>query len=152
MPTTLRNTDILFNDGSTQSTASFSVPGSLTAIGAVLLAANSSTSNILTGATVAGSGLTYVTAVQNFGAGSSIVIYSIGSNNVLLFPNTADGPLGTLVQSGPNNPGFQPFFNGATLPGTWRSLFITPARRYGFDGGYQQYTQYGTIGLFQRIS
>jgi hypothetical protein len=58
MPTTLRNTDILFNDGTTQSTAAATAASAVGTVGTYALAGLNSGS-IATGGTVAGSSLQF---------------------------------------------------------------------------------------------
>jgi len=71
MPTTLRNTDILFNDGSTQGTAfnatavlNATAGASVGAVGTYVLAWASNYVQYLPGATIAGGTLRYTNAAQ----------------------------------------------------------------------------------------
>lgn len=145
MPVTVRNTDILFNDGSTQSTAASVIPSSFNAIGSTLWATNWSTSNVVSGNTVAGSSLLYVTGGSFFGGGSqavslsSNIIYSMASNRISGQYNGNSG----AIQPG----------NTSTLPGTWRILGVANARYSQWDGGTYNVTNVLYVGLLvQRIS
>ena len=114
MPVTVRNTDILFNDGTTQSTAAGALTttavlnatagASVGAVGTYALVAVFSLGSFSTGATFSGSNMRMVSGhmgIQNF------------SNNELLILNVAH--------------------DGTALSGTWR---IIGSR--GFEAGTQR--------------
>jgi hypothetical protein len=66
MPVTVRNTDILFNDGTTQSTAAGAIPTAFGAVGTYAVLYNSTTSAIGYNTTVAGSILRQNSAGSSF--------------------------------------------------------------------------------------
>jgi hypothetical protein len=138
MPTTLRNTDILFNDGSTQSTAAAGgggVPANL-AIGSIAMVYNFSRNKYNQGDTLPSANVGYVSA-------SATGTYSLGNtpfaqNFVIRAGNvTVPGsPIGTDIPT------------TTALPGTWRSLSaFTPAAYYS----YENHTRCGP-GLAIRIA
>ena len=149
MPVTVRGTDILFNDGSTQSTAAgSSVPATLGAIGTVMSAGHTSTSNIPVGATIAGSSLYYQSNTTNWA-----------------FPFRSEGtggiPQTTYIYN--NNPEIQRISNGNTgftvpggstaLAGTWRNVgYAARARTSAFDGVYGVTFSSSFISFWVRIS
>lgn len=144
MPTTLRNTDILFNDGTTQSTAATGVPSSFSAVGSVLLVSNWSTSNLFPGNTVAGSSLLYVTGGTKI-SGGFLLEGTLPVASTWSFSGYLNG-----VRNG-NVGAFQPS-NTSTLSGTWRVLSACTSRTSTFDGTYSQTSiQYFNM-LVQRIS
>lgn len=157
MPTTLRNTDILFNDGTTQSTAG-GIPSAFNAIGSIVIANNFSTSSFFPGNTIAGSSLLYITGFAITPTGSATgnadsylegsttnfftqVLYNMGGASNGAINGRRIGNLGA----------FQPS-NTATLPGTWRVLTGVRLRNTFYEG-YNNYTQilYWPV-LVQRIS
>lgn len=136
MPTTLRNTDILFNDGTTQSTAA-GVPSSFNAVGSLVHAVNFSASNLLIGNTIAGSSLLIPlsTGILNF----SSVAYSQTDFRI------------RGERNGGNFGAFQPS-NTQTLPGTWRLLSVSSPREASYSN-YSDSTFINYYGaLVQRIS
>lgn len=144
MPTTLRNTDILFNDGTTQSTAATGVPSSFSAVGSIMWLVNWSTSNLFPGNTVAGSALLYVTG----GTKSSTQFILEGSPP----GGTSWSPTNTMngVRTG-NVGAYQPS-NTSTLSGTWRVLSATVSRSSSYDGSYNMTGITYANFLVQRIS
>jgi hypothetical protein len=115
MPVTVRNTDILFNDGSTQSTAAGAVTttavlnataaASVGAVGTYAFLGETLTTNTVPGGTRAGSGLRYA------GSGSSAGWHQSANQTPQRHPNAY-----------PNTP-----------PGTWRCMghaFGTPSGNY----------------------
>lgn len=143
MPTTLRNTDILFNDGTTQSTAA-GAPSSATAIGSVMYAANGTTSSIQVGTSVAGSSLFYPATVVTFSQGNTAAIYSTSGSAFNMTSLRASN-------TGTGNPGFG-LPGASTLPGTWRSITPAAVRVYSYDGNYNQYGSFASINLWVRIA
>ena len=63
MAVTVRGTDILFNDGTTQSSAGMAVPSSITSIGGHIVAIRTTTNNMTLGGTISGSYLFYASNV-----------------------------------------------------------------------------------------
>lgn len=138
MPVTLNNTQVVFNDGTTQSTAA-GVPSSITAIGSIIAAGNWSTSTLVAGNTIAGSSLLYATG----GPPGGLVYGSFGVD-------VSGGMQGS--RTGGNFGAYQPS-NTTTLPGTWRVLSFSYARSVGFDPDYVGTTTIAYRGvLVQRIS
>jgi hypothetical protein len=66
MPVTVRNTDILFNDGTTQSTAAGAIPTAFGAVGTYVVAFRAVAADVAAGATVAGSELRHSASVNGF--------------------------------------------------------------------------------------
>jgi len=127
MPVTVRNTDILFNDGTTQSTAAVGVPAHL-GVGSQITAYNFGTSNLLPGDTVAGSSLLRVTGGSyDPSSPTSGTIWLEGGGTVAAAPF-----LRMFGQRGGNVGAFQPS-NTATLTGTWRALNHARARGVSYD-------------------
>lgn len=148
MPTTLRNTDILFNDGTTQNTAAGGAPSAFNAIGSVLSAINYSTSNLFPGNTIAGSSLLYVTGFSAVSATNFCVEGNFSNNLNTRGGSGMNGLFG--VRTG-NQGAYQPG-NTAFLSGTWRVLSATTARTTSY-AGYTNETivNYASI-VVQRIS
>jgi hypothetical protein len=149
MPTTLRNTDILFNDGTTQSTAAGPVvPSAFNAIGSCLRVFNYSTSSCVTGNTIAGSSLLYVSGFTVPQAG---VMLLEGAFNSGLDTRVATGSTFISGSRSGNVGTYQPG-NTATLPGTWRILGSAYPRVSSFNS-YSSNTGVSYAGfLAQRIS
>lgn len=68
MAVTIRGGDILFNDGTTQSSAGMAVPSGLTSIGGELILCRTTTNNMVPGQTVSGSYMFYATAIASTGS------------------------------------------------------------------------------------
>lgn len=147
MPTTLRNTDILFNDGTTQSTAATGVPSSFSAIGSLVYAMNYSTSQITPGSTIAGSSILYVTGGTAIGTGA-IRLESTSGGYTVNFSTSNQQISGDRTG---NLGAFQPS-NTAVLSGTWRVLSTCVARTSSYNSSYVFTTIYYYGALFQRIS
>jgi hypothetical protein len=134
MPTTIRNLDILFNDGTTQSTASFSVPSSFGAVGTVTMALiqyTSTNQTIAAGDTYAGSALLrQVDAANNYGS----VQYLHGLYN----DNANPTVYGTSYYSLSTT--------SLSLSGTWRVLTRSKYAWLDAAAGFQ------ALVLVQRIS
>ena len=148
MPTTLRNTDILFNDGTTQSTAATGVPSSFSAVGSIMLVANFSTSSLLVGGTVAGSSLLYTPIGAT--AGQSTVTLEGGGTPTVWNALT----LGRILGSRIGNAGAYQPSNTTALSGTWRVLSPMGARYSIYVNAYSENRtdiSYA-CGLVQRIS
>jgi hypothetical protein len=148
MPVTVRGTDILFNDSTTQSTAATGVPSSFSAVGSIMLVANFSTSSLLVGGTIAGSSLLYTPIGAT--AGASLVVLEGGVPGVR-WAALVDG---RIYGSRTGNIGaFQPS-NTATLSGTWRVLSPMAARSSIYVNDYSENrTDISYVcGFVQRIS
>lgn len=144
MPTTLRNTDILFNDGTTQSTAATGVPSSFSAVGSVLWLVNWSTSNLFPGNTVAGSSLLYVTG----GTKSSTSFILEGS----LPGGTIYSPTNVIQGERNGNVGAYQPSNTSTLSGTWRVLSACTSRSSTYESSYNRTSITYSNMLVQRVS
>ncbi len=105
MPTTLRNTDILFNDATTQSTAFTGIPTTFGAVGTYAVLMMGVNTNLATDGTIAGSSLRY-----NFTPNSAASTLG-GSANSAPF-------LGRRIRS--NNSTYDG--GGTALSGTWRKM------------------------------
>lgn len=152
MPTTLRNTDILFNDGTTQSTAATGVPSSITAVGSIVVAANGTTSRILPGGTVAGSSLFYPTTVtswQTFGSQDQQPNVFAGSTT---FTAAGSAVFGGANRSSSGNTGWLAPEGHTALSGTWRSLSWATARGSQYDGCFNVTGSSTPYSIFQRIA
>lgn len=113
MPVTIRNTDILFNNGTTQSTAAVAASTDLGGVGSYALLLNASNSNPAQGATQAGSDLRI----------------SYGNN------------LSTMPGGGWYNPGGGNYNGGGTAAsGTWRKLSQFVSFSTDTEGGRYWYT------------
>lgn len=149
MPITVSGTQITFNDLTVQTTAAFSVPSSITAVGSVIFAAVNTTSNLLPGATVAGSNVYIPAAIASWPAVGTPV--DSGSSSFWSISSTATiNVLVNRVTSG--NTGFT-LPTGVTIgSGTWRILWYVRARFSSWDACVNQTgsLMYGT--LLQRIS
>ena len=150
MPTTLRNTDILFNDGTTQSTAAgSSIPAAFGDVGTITFAGNTTTLNYVFGATIAGSSLRYQTTVVSWiqpfrsegpGTGalpSSNFSYVIGGTSTRV--NT--GNTGYLVPGG-----------STALTGTWRNIGGPCSARASYVDTYGNTNSETRMSLWLRIS
>jgi hypothetical protein len=112
MPTTLRNTDILFNDGSTQSTAAAGgggVPANL-AIGSIAVVYSFSSNKYNQGDTLPSANVGYVSA-------SATGTYGTGTH-----PFTTSFVTRAGNATVPGSPFNTTYPTTAALPGTWRSL------------------------------
>lgn len=127
MPTTLRNTDILFNDSTTQSTAFTGFPTTNGAVGTYVLAFYSVgvNSSLAVGTTVAGSTL-YRAA--DLGAGSDYEVSAVGTG-------LTTGGVYPVALFGVASLG---------LSGTWRHMTYLKNN----NGSGAQYL----VGLFVRVS
>jgi hypothetical protein len=118
MPVTVRGTDILFNDGTTQSTAaSTGIPANL-AIGSIAVVYNFSGNKYIQGDTLPSANVGYVSA-------SATGFYGTGTQP---FASTFAYRSGNVTVPGsPINAGFP---TTAALPGTWRSLSAAVPRDF----------------------
>jgi len=132
MPVTVRNTDILFNDGTTQSTAASAVPAAFDSIGGIVACVraisaqdfNSTTNRAAIGSTLAGSSLRINYSLPNQGSDIS---------------NNYSRPDTNLSYNG----------GGTALPGTWRCLSRDAV--FGFISGYSGFTAW-RAGLWIRVA
>lgn len=129
MATTLRGTDILFNDGTTQSTAAISTATTYGAVGTYVMAFYSVGANsaLTPGTTVAGSTLF---RGSDLGAGSDVQVSAVGTANGSQYEVKINGSLGVTTLS---------------LTGTWRHMTYI---KNNIINGTSQYL----VGLFVRIS
>jgi hypothetical protein len=155
MPTTLRNTDILFNDGTTQGTAATLVPSAFNAIGAIVYAINFSASNFFPGNTAAGSNFLIVTGFSAtpvgvvIGGGEALLEGSPTTLNTQYYFSDSNG---SIVGRRVGNIGAYQPGNTATLPGTWRVISGVRQRQVFFsDYEGVTYIRYFPL-LLQRIS
>lgn len=128
MATTLRGNDILFNDGTTQSTAATGTPTTYGAVGTYVTAFYSLaiSGSLAAGTTVAGSTLY---RVQDYGSGSGIPVSGIGT------ASSSDFKLFIITYFGATSLG---------LTGTWRNLTYLK-NNSSTDSMY-------LLGLFVRVS
>ena len=138
MPTTLRNTDILFNDGTTQSTAATSgglvttanvlnatAGASHQAVGTYTVAWNTTTGNVASNGTIAGSSLRFTSASVNT-TGSPADIFAKPITASTVFPTA----------------------NTTALTGTWKNMGGFCRGRIGFAVGYDSnYAWYASLWL-----
>lgn len=151
MPTTVRNTDILFNDGTTQSTAASPAPSSYLAVGTVMYVINNTTSNYVAGSTIAGSSLLYQSSVSGYGGAASPAGY-FGENTTQSQPYTFYAYAnGTAFRRATGNPGFV-LVGSSALSGTWRIVWPVRARAYYYDFAYNQNASDATFTLAVRIA
>ena len=131
--TTAANGGVTSVNGSTGAVTVSVVPSAIGAIGSVLIAANTSTSNLLPGNTIAGSSLYYPTAITSV----STRIYTEGSGTP---PSTYLTPAAGIYISGvsqkvvASNSGYSLPGGHAALSGTWRVLTTAAARSSAWDG------------------
>lgn len=125
MPTTLRNTDILFNDATTQSTAYVTTYGSIGTyvIAWYLLTANAT---LAVGSTVAGSTLFRGNSAASSFRGVSLNSYTDQNTDSLLYGQSLYA------------------VTALSLSGTWRNMTFIANR----DPALSQYL----LGLFVRVS
>ena len=143
MPVTVRNTDILFDNGTTQSTAAVSPStdfGGLGSYAVLMMAANT---NLAVGATIAGSSLRYN---PNYGGVSAeyattVAQYLLNNPFVKATPSAA----------GVRTRGSNTYDGGGTaLSGTWRKVSPGPTYIYAATG-YGTYIGWADA-LYVRIS
>lgn len=104
MPTTLRNLDILFNDGSTQSTAAVGASTTFGAVGTYAVLMNAANADITIGNTVAGSSLRYSESTNaNIAGGATATISALIGARTRDNNSTYDG-------------------GGTSVSGTWRKM------------------------------
>lgn len=162
MPVTVRGTDILFNDGTTQSTAASVVPSDVTVVGAIIMGAINTTTGVKPGDTIAGSNVwtpnAYVGTIDGLYFSNGTVTLGLGS------PNTCWGATPShnaflynlaairVRRMASGNTGFLTPLGSTSYSGTWRILGFAAPRASTFDG-YYGYTGSGmSVCLVQRIS
>lgn len=140
MPVTLRNTDILFNDGTTQSSAAGSTTV-LDAVGCVAMFWYSGGSNLTAGSTISGSNLFRFTTIA--GSDSTYSIPPVGAIIDIqgIFSLSGNYVNRTTAISG-NSKTLSP------VSGTWRFMCFAP--RALFDS-YSSRTYFGPV-IAVRIS
>lgn len=126
MPVTVRNTDILFNDGTTQNTAA-GVPAHL-AVGSQIVAYHYGTSNLLPGATIAGSSLLRITGGNGYNPNSPSSDSFFIENTWNDGRSTTAQPFNRINGSRFGNVGAYQPSNTTTLTGTWTTLTHVRAR------------------------
>lgn len=110
MPVTVRGTDILFNDGTTQSTAA-AVSTAFDGVGSYAILMMAANTNLATGGTIAGSSLRYDSS-------QSQDLKNTGTPFYALYRNAAGNSTYT--------------FGGSAVSGTWRKM--SPGSTYFVDG------------------
>jgi hypothetical protein len=131
MPVTVRNTDILFNDGTTQTTAAGAIPTDFGAVGTYAVLMMAANNNLATNGTIAGSSLRF-----NYSANSSSL--SSGGNH-----SPFQGSVFHTVNS--YNGG------GTSVSGTWRKMSTGQTYRQNSDA-YGNLSWNWQLALYVRIS
>lgn len=131
--------NVLTSNGSTWTSAALpvAVPSGVDAIGTVVVVANLTTSNLVGGNTVAGSSLSYVSAVTNT-SGNRIYTNGNASTNPYTFiqaPATYY-PMGSSYRWSLGNTGFNNPGGFTTLSGTWRLLHVAYTRTSYYESAY----------------
>ena len=116
MPVTVRNTDILFNDGTTQNTAAGAIPTNFDQVGTYAHLLQTTNSNLSPGATIAGSSLRHSFSQTNTNQSA-----------------VTQRPFRIGLTSTPSYNG-----GGTALSGTWRKMssevtFSSQNHTYGTD-------------------
>ena len=151
--TTAANGGVTSVNGSTGAVTIDLAPSSISAIGSVVMAANTSTSNLVPGDTIAGSSLYYpstistvATFVQTEGTGSlpATVIRPPGLSNIALMQVAQRNVTGNGGYSAPGG--------HTALSGTWRVLSIGLARSSAYDSEANVTTSTSYYLFAQRIS
>jgi len=127
MPVTIRNTDILFNNGTTQSTAATPVSTDFGAVGTYAVLMNAASSDLATGGTRAGSDLRIDPALNSTSGLLSVYYWNRYAAN-------------TTYNGG-----------GSAVSGTWRKMSPTSIYRAAPDG-YGGTDRYYGFALYVRIS
>lgn len=151
MTITVSGSTITFNDSTTQSTSA--IPSSLSGVGSVLMVAQTGASNLLPGATVAGSSLYYPSTLAS--TPSNFNIYTEWNGGAMPYTQLAgDGgySFNTSQRLVTGNGGFSAPGGHTALSGTWRVLTAVRARVSSYDGIYNYTTSYSTWVMAQRIS
>ena len=147
--TTAANGGVTSVNGSTGAVTVSIVPTAITAVGSVLIAANTSTSNLLPGDSIAGSSLYYATAITSV----STAIYTEGSGAA---PSTALAPaagqfiFGSAQKVVAGNSGYSLPGGHTALSGTWRVLTTAAARSSAWDGS--ETISYSPLVMVQRTA
>ena len=150
MAITVSGTTITFNDATTQTTSA--IPSSISAVGAVVSAANTTTSNLLPGNTIAGSSLYYpstITGIINSriyteGSSSLPTTFTVGLSNKYL--------IGGVTKNTNGNTGYTVPGGHTALSGTWRVLSVVAARLAAYDDIYNFTASDSGYVIAQRIS
>ena len=131
--TTAANGGVTSVNGSTGAVTVSVVPSAIGAIGSVLFAANTSTSDFLPGNLIAGSSLYYPTAITSV----STRIYTEGSGvapSTSLLPAASQFIFGFAQKIVASNSGYSVPGGHTALTGTWRALTAAAARSSAWDG------------------
>lgn len=149
--TTASNGGVTSVNGSTGAVTVNIVPSSISAIGSVLIAANTSTSNLLPGNTIAGSSLYYPSTITLVGAN----IYTEGTGaapNTYLAAGAGKNIMGASERVTSGNTGYTLPGGHTALSGTWRVLSTAAARSSVWDGEINATFSYSPSVMVQRIS
>jgi hypothetical protein len=149
--TTASNGGVTSVNGSTGAVTVDIVPSSISAIGTVLIAANTSTSNLLPGNTIAGSSLYYPSTITLVGTN----IYTEGTGaapNTYLSAGAGKNIIGASERVTSGNTGYTVPGGHTALSGTWRVLSTVAARSSVYDSETNATFSYSPSVLVQRIS
>ena len=124
------------------------VTTSLGAIGSVIFAANTSTSNFMPGNTIAGSSLVYPSTFVSTNGFTRLITngtFQVPDYSVFDIPNY-------YYRVTYNNTGYQTPLGATGLSGTWQALTFVAARAVSYDSGTNQNFSTSAIGLWVRVS
>jgi len=149
---TASNGGVTSVNGSTGAVTLDIVPSSITAIGSILLVANTTTSNYLPGNTIAGSSLYYPTTITQvttfvFTEGTSTLPTTAFRANLTTIDLMTVSQRNTSGNTGYTVPG-----GHTALSGTWRVLSIGLARSSSYDSTYNTTSSISNYLFAQRIS
>ena len=132
--TTAANGGVTSVNGSTGAVTVSIVPTAIAAIGSVLFAANTSTSDFLPGNTIAGSSLYYPTTITS--VSTAIYTEGTGVSNPITYLIASGGKyiFGASVRVVSSNSGYSVPAGHTALTGTWRVLTTVVARSSVWDG------------------
>ena len=112
------------------------VPASIDAVGTVVMAANTTTSNYVPGSTIAGSSLYYPTTIALIASGLIWTEYTGALPSTLLAASYGSKyPYGAVNKYTSGNTGYVVPGGHTALSGTWRILTLVVARDSTYDGG-----------------
>jgi hypothetical protein len=149
MPVTVRGSDVLFNDGTTQAT-SF-IPSSYSGLGGYIIAALNITSAVKPGDTVAGSSLYVLNTITTVTANWNLQSQGTTANPTTRWEVGGTGQ-GQATQATTGNVGYQVPAGASTQSGTWRVLWPIPQRRVIYDFCGNTTFSYTYATLLQRIA
>jgi hypothetical protein len=129
------------------------VPSSISAIGSVVVVANLTTSNLVGGNNVAGSSLSYASAITTI-TGNRIYTNGNPSTNsyTLIQPPETIYIMGQVLRWTNGNTGYAPPDGFTALSGTWRLLNVGIARSTVYDSYYGQTFNRTALTLAVRIA